>query len=173
MKNRTLFLVVCGAAAMLPLMSGHFTTERESSAGFPGWSSEWRGAPLKRVPLGDREQRLADGFPGQVAQFTDGRRTLVMRYTAQPTRKLHSAADCFRGAGYTVTPLPIQIDERGERWGRFAAERDSLRYTVGERIFENTGENAWTDVSAWYWSASFGRSSGPWWAVTTVEQAGP
>lgn len=171
MKNRTLFLIICGAAAMLPLVSGHFTTEVAGGAGFPGWASQWRGAPLRRIPLTWRDQRLAEGFPGEIAQFTDGRRLLVMRYTAQPTRRMHAAADCFRGAGYTVHPLPIYVDEQRERWGRFEAERDGTRLIVSERVFENNGESAWTDVSSWYWNASFGRTGGPWWAITMVENA--
>ncbi|MEZ5353480.1 MAG: hypothetical protein R2762_12655 [Bryobacteraceae bacterium] len=172
MKTWTLFLIVCGAAAIMPLLSGHFTREQDGSAGFPGWSSQWRGVALRRIPLTWREQRFAEGFPGQIAQFTDGSRLLLMRYTAQPTRKLHSAADCFRGAGYRVSPLPLYEDEHRERWGRFEAVRDRTMLIVSERVFENAGDNAWTDVSSWYWSASFGRTGGPWWAVTMVEEAG-
>jgi hypothetical protein len=27
------------------------------------------------------------------------------------------------------------------------------------------------DASSWYWAALLGKSSGPWWAVTTIEVA--
>jgi hypothetical protein len=172
MKTWTVFLGVCGLAAILPLLSGYFAGSGSSSADFPGWTNKWRGVELRRIPLTWREQRFAEGFPGQIAQFTDGRRLLVMRYTARATRKLHGAADCFRGAGYRIRPLPLYTDEVGDRWGSFEASKDGEQLVVRERIFENSGR-AWTDASSWFWHAAFGRTDGPWWAVTTVERALP
>ena len=134
---------------------------------FPGWMSHWKGKPLERLPLSEREATFADGFPGKVAHFTGGEHQYVIRWVRHRTRQLHPAVDCFRGSGYSVRPLPIRVDGDGERWGCFEEARSSEALNVCERIFDHDG-NAWTDVSAWYWAAALGRSSGPWWAVTRV-----
>ena len=97
--------------------------------------------------------------------FTDGRRKLIIRWTTSATRKLHPASDCFEGIGYSIKPLPLFVDKTGARWESFIATRGSERLRVYERIYTDTGES-WTDVSAWYWSASGENSVGPWWAVT-------
>jgi hypothetical protein len=172
MKAIYLFLVVCLAAAVMPLLPGSFTSIEAGSADFPGWATHWEGKPLRRLPLGWREQRFADGFPGQIAQFTDGQRLILIRYTAKATRLLHAAADCFRGAGYEVKPMAAQVDQRGEQWGRFLAKNQDDAWRVSERIFENQGRGSWSQVSNWFWSAAYGRSQGPWWAVTIMEKTG-
>lgn len=170
-KSRYLFLGVCVVAALLPLLAGNFSSSASSSENFPGWVTHWRGKPLRRLELGWREQNFARDFPGQIAQFSDGQRTILMRYTARPTRSLHPAVDCFKGSGYKIQPLDIRVDEQGERWGEFLAEGNGERWRVSERIFENSGGRDWTDVSSWYWSAAYGRSQGPWWAITVMEKA--
>jgi hypothetical protein len=89
-----------------------------------------------------------------------------------PTRTLHPASDCFRAAGYLLTAANAQVDADGARWRCFVAARDGERVRVCERIVEGDFESshAWTDVSAWYWSAL--RSAGPWWAITVITPLG-
>jgi hypothetical protein len=130
------------------------------------WPTHFRDQPLTQLPLSDLEQRFARRFPGAIARFTDGRRTLVLRQVQRPTRQLHPATDCFRALGYTIDrPHPV-VDDEGQHWSCFAAARDGVRLRVCERIHDSEGRS-WTDTSAWFWSAQYG--GGPWWAITTVE----
>jgi hypothetical protein len=121
------------------------------------------------LPLGAVELRFAQDFPGRIARFTDGEREIVVRWVSQETRRLHPASDCFRGSGYSVEPQPLVIDNDGNRWGSFIASRSGEQLTVRERIYDQEG-HAWTDVSAWYWSAATGKSRGPWWALTIASK---
>ncbi len=166
MRSASVLLATLLCAAVAPFLpiSGDHTGPQVP---FPGWMSHWKGQPLERLPLSEREVKFADGFPGKVARFTSGEHQYVIRWVRRTTRQLHPAVDCFRGSGYSVQPLPIRVDGDGERWGCFEAARSGEVLNVCERIFDHDG-NAWADVSAWYWAAALGRSSGPWWAVTRV-----
>ncbi len=166
MRSTSLLLatLLCAAVAPFLAISGDHTGLQVP---FPGWMSHWKGQPLERLPLSEREAKFADGFPGKVARFTSNEQQYVMRWVRRRTRQLHPATDCFRGSGYAVRPLPIQVDDDGDRWGCFEATRSGEALNVCERIFDGD-ENAWTDVSAWYWAATMGETSGPWWAVTRV-----
>jgi hypothetical protein len=105
-----------------------------------------------------------------VAQFTDGRRVLLFRYTEQPTRRLNPAAHFYRDAGYRLETLAQRIDLAGNRWGCMLGVRADDALRICERIFDHAG-SSWADVSSWYWQAAVGWTGGPWWAVTTVEPA--
>ncbi len=156
------------AVAVRPLLEGARNRGAEAVA-FPGWPATFDGREL--VPLGStaREERFAAGFPGKVGAFTDGERTLVLRWVAGETRKLHPALHCLRGLGYAVQPGPIWRDGAGRNWGTTVAQRDGHTRRVRERISDGTGRE-WTDVSAWWWDAWRGTSAGPWWAVTVFEE---
>ncbi len=145
--------------------------EREPvAAAFPGWPSTFEGRPLRELPLSEREARFSQGFPGRIARFTDGRRELIARWVAAPTRQLHSAEDCFRGLGYAISGSSPWLEGEGRPWHRFTASRGEVRLQVREVLTDDTG-GRWTDVSAWYWGALLGRSEGPWWAFTVAEHA--
>jgi len=137
------------------------------AAAFPGWPEEVDGRPLTARALAARERRLPAGFPGRIAAFGDGRRLLVLRWVTRPTRQLHAAADCFRGAGYAVSPRPLRRDAAGRVWAVTAGRRGDARLRIAERIVGSRGDS-FTDVSSWYWAALLGRSEGPWWAWTVV-----
>lgn len=134
----------------------------------PSWPTIFEGRALTPLPMSVVEQRFAVQFPGRIGRFTDGRRNIILRVVDQPTRLLHPAADCFRGIGYRVEQPRVMQRNDGAAWGCFAAGRDGNRRTVCERIHDGDG-HAWTDVSAWYWAATLGRTHGPWWAVTVVD----
>ena len=123
---------------------------------------------LTEIPLSARELRFSADFPGRIARFTDGRRDYIVRLVSQPTRKLHSSADCFRGLGYNVAPQPALLDPQGKSWARFTATHGTSRLLVRERI-EGQDGTAWTDVSAWFWQASRRSAQGPWVATTVIE----
>ena len=141
----------------------------QETAAFPGWPVTFEGRALTSLAPAEREVRFAAGFPGKVAAFTDGERTIVLRWVARETRKLHPALHCLRGLGYAVQPGPVWRDAAGRNWGTTLAERDGRTRRVRERISDAVGRE-WTDVSAWWWSAWRGESAGPWWAATVFEQ---
>jgi hypothetical protein len=177
MRIRSLFVGACLAAAVLSVF-GSSVSRRATRAGDPNtaaatrpsveWPTHFRGRPLTQLALAPLDARFAQRFPGAIARFSDGAQTLIVRHVEQPTRTLHPATDCFRAAGYVLTAATARIDADGMHWRCFNAARDGQRVRVCERIVErnfDTGR-AWTDVSAWYWSAL--GSTGPWWAVTVI-----
>ncbi len=157
-----LFGICCLAALLVPMVP-HARKAEPARAAMPAWP-----AGLTEMPLGAEERRFADDFPGEIKVLTDGRRRWIARWVTKPTRKLHSSADCFRGLGYRVEMEPLFVEPDGTRWCQFSATRGSEKLTARERITDAQG-GAWTDVSAWFWSAAFGKSQGPWMAVTVVE----
>ncbi|ADO68897.1 hypothetical protein [Stigmatella aurantiaca] len=161
------FLLSSALLATAPLWRTSRAAEPQG-AGFPGWPTTFEGQPLRELPLSEREQRFGAGFPGRIARFTDGRRELIFRWIQAPTRQLHSAEDCFRGLGYTLTPATLWRHPEGTSWHRFTALRDGSPLVVREAILDGASRR-WTDVSAWYWSALLEDTEGPWWAITVAE----
>ena len=162
----SIFLVAM-TAPHLPIT--HAKKLVESKAIFPGWPVEVIGQSLSKEPLKDRDRRFAEGFPGKIARFTDGHRQYIVRWITRPTRKLHPAADCFRAMGYQIKFNPLWIDPTDNRWASFDAISSNQSLTVRERIYDSK-DNTWPDVSSWYWASVFNKESGPWFAVTMVEQ---
>jgi hypothetical protein len=134
----------------------------------PLWPSRIEGAAVLELPLSKTETQFAMNFPGRIKRFTDGRRVFILRWVTYTTRKLHPAADCFRGLGYEVQPRGIVIDKSEREWGLTLAKQNGRTLRVTERIEDGAG-NAWTDSQTWFWAAAFGRTSGPWRATTVVE----
>jgi hypothetical protein len=81
----------------------------------------WDGRALRPLALGDVERRFAARFPGTLARLTDGRRDIVWREVAEPTRMLHPAADCYRGAGWRIDGERVEVDDRRRSWRCFDA----------------------------------------------------
>lgn len=162
-----IFLMICIAAACMPFIAQPNSIANTDD--FPGWPATFDGKSLTTLPLTALEQKFAENFPGRIGRFSDGQREIIIRWVTHETRKLHPAADCFRGSGYEVQALPMQLAKEGERWGRFRAKKQTLSMLVDERIFNQHGQQ-WTDVSAWYWSAAWNQSTGPWWAVTIAQK---
>jgi len=159
------FLLACALAAGAPLVSARRSAE---VGDFPGWPTAFDGLPLREEPLAPREARFAADFPGRIATFNDGRRHLLLRWIVRPSRQLHPAADCLRGAGYDVEPRPLVVDAEQRMWSTSVARLDGRSWSVRERIVGRRGD-AYPDVSSWYWSALLGRSEGPWLAWTVFE----
>ncbi|MEY2483039.1 MAG: hypothetical protein QOK24_1567 [Verrucomicrobiota bacterium] len=162
---RATFVGLCAAAALAPLRAPN---NAPASHSLPAWPQEWEGTAIQQIALSDRDQKFNENFPGRIAKFTDGRRELILRWVTTASRQLHSSADCFRGAGFSVTPQPALRDGKGERWSCFLAVRGDHRLLVRERIADQHGHE-WTDVSAWFWSAALQQTRGPWLSVTIVE----
>ena len=132
------------------------------------WPQQWDGLTLRPLALSAVERRFADRFPGRIARFANGSRTLVLRDVDAPTRMLHPAADCYRGLGYRIDETVLERDGQRRLWRCFVADRSGQRQRVCEQILDADGQ-VFTDASAWYWSALLGRSRGPWRAVTRAE----
>jgi hypothetical protein len=162
---RLAFAAVLAACALLPALRA-----RTAPAGVSPhveWPAQWEGRALRPLALSPVEERFASGFPGRIARLTDGEQVLVWRHVQRPTRMLHPAADCFRGLGYRIDRIRLELDAQQRRWRCFEADRAGRRWRVCERIVDAEGQ-AFTDASSWYWAAQLGRSAGPWQAFTTA-----
>lgn len=168
MRSLNFWILVHLAAALVPLFRAGGGGTPPAPDSFPGWPQQFAGRVLEELPLSDRERFFAHDFPGRIARFSDGERELVIRWVDRPTRKLHPAADCLRGAGYEVVPQPIAVDGAGSRWGCVMAGRSGRSSRVCERIVDAKLQG-FTDVSSWFWHSVLQRSQGPWWAVTVAE----
>lgn len=168
-----LLAALAAVAAMRPLYHAPESTAARDAAALEPWPDEFEGVPLRPAPLHPVEARFGEAFPGTFAAFTDGRRRIVFRRIMQPTRKVHPAGDCLRAAGYAVRPAPAQRHPETGLWGVVRATKDGRVYQVREHIVDASGARAWTDVSAWYWSALVRPGDGPWLAITVIEPASP
>jgi exosortase/archaeosortase family protein len=163
-----LLAAALGAAAVVPVADGPGVGD---CAGFPGWPAVFEGHALRALPLTDVERRFEREFPGRLGRFTDGERTIVLRWVARPSRQLHPAETCFKALGFAIHPTALERDPDGRLWSTFRAQRASESLRVRTLIYD-TGGRSWQDVSSWFWAASLGRSEGPWWAVTVAERGG-
>lgn len=154
------FVLCALTASLVPFVPATRTVQAERSRLPAPYDS------MKELPLSDRDKRFTEDFPGVVCRLTGGHLEYILRRVDQPTRKLHPAEHCFRGSGYQVNPAPVE--RHGARFRScFTAVSGAERLKVCQQIFDDHG-GSWSDVSAWYWQAEFGRSKGPWWAVTEV-----
>lgn len=167
-----LFLACALAAALAPLARQDGAGAASKTAEFPGWPSSYEDRPLRPLPLGTKEEAFARDFPGRIARFTDGRREIIYRFVAEPTRRLHPAADCFKGSGYAITPLPLRRSTSGTDMGCFRARRGETDLAVCEAIRSDTGKS-WSDLSSWYWDALLGKDAGKWWSVVVAAPIAP
>lgn len=178
---RATYVGACLAAAVVPLLVSAFARADDAAAPVRSsseaidWPTTFRGQPLTQLALTPLEARFAHRFPGAIARFGAGRELLVLRHVTQPTRQLHPAVDCFRAAGFTASAPRAHVDADGLGWSCFVATQGAARLRVCERIAQAPSAGgapqarapAWTDVSAWYWSALRARG-GAWWATTVI-----
>jgi len=163
------FLVAVVAAGLAPLIGRAGDTAVAANSNFPGWPTSHEGRALTELPLTAREAAFVQDFPGRVGRFTDGRREIIVRWVGAPTRRLHPAADCFRGSGYSVAPMPVRKDAAGAAMSCFRASHGADTLVVCELIRDQRGAS-WPDVSAWYWSGMLGTSAAPWWSFVVAER---
>lgn len=169
MRNIFPFVLACVVAAVIPwLPLGK--KSKSLNQPFPGWPTTLANRALEPLALNQGELRFENEFPGKIGRFSDGTSEIAMRWVTEPTRMLHPASDCLQGLGYVVKPQPLFVDETGQRWGCMLGTRHDQTIRVRERIFDSTGHE-WTDVSAWYWAATLGQTTGPWWAITIAERS--
>ena len=164
------FLIAALLAAVAPLIRPPRNASATASQSFPGWPTHYQGRALKALPMSEREAAFGRDFPGRIGRFTDGQREIIVRYIAEPTRRLHPAADCLKAVGFSIAPAPLRRDASGAPMSCLGATRNGQTLNVCEVIRDNHGEH-WPDVSAWYWSALFGGARGPWWSFVVAEVA--
>jgi hypothetical protein len=166
---RTAFLAALVAAAFAPFFLRTHESAVTADDAFPGWPASYEDFPLTELLLTQRELAFVRDFPGRVGRFTDGRREIIIRWIGAPTRRLHSAADCLRGTGYGIAPIPARKDATGAAMGCFRATHGNDELMICEIIRDSAG-NSWPDVSAWYWNAMFGTSRTTWWSFVVAEK---
>jgi hypothetical protein len=162
-----LVLAAAGLAAALPLARPAPVAATGQAA---VWPRHYEGRVLAPLPPAPEDARLARGFPGSIARFSDGRRQLVFRKVGSANRQLHPARDCFKASGYAIAPSPMRPAGGGYA-SCFIATRGGVRLRVCEHIVDAKGRS-FADVASWYWPALLGTSAGPWLAVTAVERVG-
>jgi exosortase/archaeosortase family protein len=158
-------------AALTPLFSTSRADQSDTTA-FPGWPSEFEGRTMFERELGPHERAFAKNFPGRLGVFDDSdSRRVILRWVTQPTRKLHSSADCLRAAGCIISFEKSIIKQNP--WRHFTAESDDQILAAREQIFSTRNpQQSWSDISEWYWAAGKDSESGPWLAVTVIEVHG-
>ncbi|MEE8573770.1 MAG: hypothetical protein V3T30_00010 [Thermodesulfobacteriota bacterium] len=169
MRIKTLWVALHIIAAAVPFTVFSSGDSTAKVAEFAGWPESFNGRALERMELTRDEKSFSRGFPGHIARFTDGSSEIIMRRLTKESRKLHPAADCMKGAGFKVEPLPIRSDSDGRHWGCVLAVKDEKKLRVCEIIYDEEGRS-WSDVSSWYWSAKLKRTKGPWWAITVASK---
>lgn len=176
MSLRPEFWLLSLAAALMPLLSPVLASRLNPAeqqtiaagpqADFPGWPVQLDGKPLREIPLSETEAGFQAGFPGRVGKFEAQGEVVILRWISQETRRLHPAADCYKGLGYTASAQTVSKDASGS-WGRTLVSKGDQHLQVQEQLRDSAGQS-WSDVSAWYWAAFLGQTQGPWWSVTRV-----
>lgn len=161
-----LFAFLALAGALVPLLP---EPEGPARPGAASWPASFEGRRLHPVAATAEDRILARRFPGQVARFSDGRRQIVLRRLDSATRRLHPASDCYRAAGYEISPAPMRLVAGRGPAACFIARRGGRAFLACEQVRDGRGRS-WPDVSSWYWAALLGTSNGPWLASLTVER---
>jgi len=165
-----LFVVVAGFAGIAPsVLDGPAGEAAAGGTAFQGWPARYEGRVLTPLTISDREAAFARDFPGKIGRFHDGQRDVIVRYVTTATRRLHPAADCLRGVGFTITPLPARREASGALMSCLRAERKGQSLRVCEGVRAALGSETWPDVPAWYWAATMTGAAGPWWSFVVSE----
>lgn len=162
------FLAAAALAAGAPLLHHPIAIGASTSHPFPGWPTHYEGRRLVALPMSEREAAFGRDFPGKIARFSDGEREIIVRYVAEPTRRLHPAADCLKAVGFSIATASAQRGATGAMMSCIKAERRGHSLDICEEIRNDHGEQ-WPDVSAWYWSTMFGGARGPWWSFVVAK----
>jgi hypothetical protein len=162
-----MFGVALVLAAIAPAIPRQAPSVEATARGFAGWPRSLDGAPLTRLPPGPQDEWFARDFPGRVARFATQDKQVVIRWVDSPTRRLHPANQCFRGAGYSIARRPMRLAGNGDAMSCFAASKGTDVLEVCEKIEAASGRT-WSDVSSWYWSALARPDPGGWWSYVVV-----
>lgn len=151
---------------------GQLLVKATDMNGSTNWPNEFEGRALTPQAILPEPSNFK-AFTGKVGRFTDGRNEVLFREVQSVTRQLHSSSDCFQGSGFSIEPMALFRDKRGRIWSRFQARRKDETLVVREIVSDRSSGQSWSDVSAWYWAALFGKTRGPWLATTVATRLGP
>lgn len=135
----------------------------------PEWPTTLDGTILIPIPLTERDKQYLEDFPGTFARFKNGEREVLIRYVTKPTRKLHPVSDCLRGMGYSVRPIAARLNTDGQILSCVRAEGFGSPKRVCEYI-SDLHKNTFADPSSWFWSSTLGKSKGPWFDISFIEE---
>ena len=162
MKTSLLLLLVGAVIGAINLQA---VGDPAASAVTVDWPDEFEGRPLEQMPLSATEEAFAPSFPGAIGVFKSGDdRQVILRRVERATRRLHDSATCLKAAGFSIEGRFLN-----DGWLCYQARKGGQVFDVREQIV--AGERSWTDVSDWFWHATFHKNSGPWLAVTVLEAA--
>ena len=184
-------LLLC-VVSIAVFMAGRENPAADAGGGPVRWPTSWEGQALAPAQPDETAEFFTRDFPGEFMEFSSmneadaeegyfSETQVLMRFVRTATRKLHPAEDCFRGAGYRITPTPLRADRNGRRWSGFIAEKSGRPVAVrqcvisvpdGDLAAAETSDVSWPDVSSWYWdTARPGAEHSPVaLAVTVVEK---
>ncbi|MBN2381823.1 hypothetical protein JXQ70_02985 [bacterium] len=168
MRNIRIYMISCVIASLIPLID-YDRVQQINSFDFPGWPKMMENCELQEIPRTRLETRFEKDFPGYIGHFRMCEKQLSIRWIRSSSRKIHPVSHCYKGSGYSIKPLPLWLDDTGEKWGCFHAVKGSEVTLVKERIFDEQG-HSWSDVSSWYWASLLGTTTGPWWAITIASK---
>jgi exosortase/archaeosortase family protein len=164
------FAAAAAAAALSPLFVSQTSISASNAHAKIDWPKFWNGSALIPQPMPDEVAKYLQDFPGDWAQFeweATGK-SVLLRICEVPTRKLHSAENCYLAMGGKCHAEASRKDDNGHVWSRFkyTSPADSVVY-VQQCYFSISnpprgdalevwldGAQSWPDISAWYWAAS-------------------
>ncbi|MEO8616176.1 MAG: exosortase/archaeosortase family protein, partial [Luteolibacter sp.] len=171
--SRFVGVILMAAAFLAPVLAlGTPRTPLQSEIGPEPMNFTFDGLtlPLHPLPSSPAELAFAKSFPGTLSSHRWGDDQVILRRMTEATRRLHPSRDCLRAAGFETTDAITVTRPDGTEWARFSATRDGERLLIHERIISERDGSAWTDVSAWYWSALRRPLNGPWQAETVISK---
>jgi exosortase/archaeosortase family protein len=162
--------LAAAAGALSPLFALRPTPASANASASVDWPTFWNGLALTPQPMPQEVAEYLSDFPGEWAQFRHGTEstTVLLRLCERPTRKLHSAENCYLAMGGTCEPSSSQQFDDGHVWSRFTyTAPDFSRVYVRQCYFSIAnpprgetleewleGAESWPDISAWYWAAA-------------------
>ena len=169
-----IYLTTCLLAALVPFI--HHSSARPADSSTERMLNSFQGAPLSPMAMTESETEFYADFPGKTGYFAvDGRpgESVFLRYTENPTRKLHPAETCFRANGYktefsdNVLARVPELSDQDLEWSQFTVVEKGRPFRVRQCIVSLSSGRVWADIPAWYWQTTFSSDdSGPWVAVT-------
>lgn len=126
------------------------------------WPTHFEGASLHRAEATDFAAAFAVSFPGEIATFRSAGREVILRRATRGTRRLQASETCLRASGHQITERTIASGN----WLTYYARKGNQTFHVREQI--TNGQQTWSSVSSWFWSATFHPKDGPWLACTVI-----
>lgn len=129
---------------------------------------EYQAIDLNPLPKTNLEKEFSRSFPGQIATYQNQDGMFIFRQVKGATRKLHNTSTCLTASGYKLSPVKLTTDDQGRTWSIYKASYEGEQLIVKTIILELNGDNSWSNVEAWFWSASFAPSETTYLAISEI-----